>query len=228
MSYELSACRQSLGGISTPGQLSALWGIRKDLFTSCALQSIRPINGDNAYSIFANTISEDEKDKMRSLWHPLHSALNVQQKTMLPNLLCCHLGDRSEMAHSVEGRPPFLCHRLTEYVNGLPPSMKLRLPTEKWILREAVRPYVSDEIYGRTKQPFCAPPNSSVGPFADLIRLKITAEAVSRLGWMEWSTVETVLTEFNTQGTSVSRNCLCIVLSFLVLADCFHVQPFTK
>jgi asparagine synthase (glutamine-hydrolysing) len=227
MSYEASPSRESLGGISTPGQLAALWGTRTDLLTAVALQRAQIEPGSlNAYDVFAASVDEAERAKMRDRWHPLHSALSVQQKTMLPNLLCCHLGDRSEMAHSVEGRPPFLCHKLTEYVNSLPPSMKLRLPTEKWILREAARPFVTHEVYSRTKQPFCSPPNSSTGPFADLIRQRVTAESVSSLGWMDWVTVEEILKEFNSEGTPVSRNCLCMILSYIMLGEAFSVQKF--
>jgi asparagine synthase (glutamine-hydrolysing) len=69
------------------------------------------------------------------------------------------MGDRMEMAHSIEGRPPFFDHVLTRFCNRLPPSLKLRYDpaarrlVEKWILREAARPYITDELYRRTKHP---------------------------------------------------------------------------
>ena len=62
-----------------------------------------------------------------------------------------------EMANSLEGRTPFLGHHLTEFANGLPPSTKVRFDSErgtlveKWILREAGRPYITDEMYYRRK-----------------------------------------------------------------------------
>lgn len=94
---------------------------------------------------------------MRTKWHPLHSAQYVWNKTALPNMLLTNLSDRTEMSHSVEGRVPFLDHHLMEYVNGLPPSMKIRydpetgLLTEKWILRQAARPFITEELYARKK-----------------------------------------------------------------------------
>lgn len=54
-------------------------------------------------------------------WHPLHVALYAENKTTLANSLLNQLGDRNEMAHSVEGRLPFLDAKLVDYVNGLPP-----------------------------------------------------------------------------------------------------------
>ncbi|KAL8848646.1 MAG: hypothetical protein Q9221_006320 [Calogaya cf. arnoldii] len=97
------------------------------------------------------------RDHMRTKWHPLHSAQYVWNKTALPNMLLTNLSDRTEMSHSIEGRVPFLDHHLIQYVNGLPPSMKIRydpetgLMTEKWILRQASRPFITEELYTRKK-----------------------------------------------------------------------------
>lgn len=83
-------------------------------------------------------------------------------KGLLLNYLMTAWGDRSEMAHSVEGRTPFLDHHLVDYVNHLPMKTKLKVMnetiTEKYILREAARPYITNEIYKREKHPFLAPP----------------------------------------------------------------------
>lgn len=97
------------------------------------------------------------RDLMRTKWHPLHAAEYVWNKTLLANMILTNLSDRTEMSHSVEGRVPFLDHHLIEYVNGLPPSMKIRydpetgVMTEKWILRQASRPFITDELYRRKK-----------------------------------------------------------------------------
>jgi asparagine synthase (glutamine-hydrolysing) len=71
------------------------------------------------------------------------------------------MGDRMEMAHSIEGRTPFLDHLLTEYVNGLPPTAKVKYDpkkgalVEKWILREAGKPFITEELYKRKKHVSC-------------------------------------------------------------------------
>lgn len=92
----------------------------------------------------------------------VHSTQYLTIKHLLLNTLLTVLGDRMEMAHSVEGRLPFLDHHLVDYVNHLPVYMKLKLINgnliEKYVLREAVRPYITDEIYRRKKHPFFAPP----------------------------------------------------------------------
>ena len=103
-------------------------------------------------NIPVQTLSRIQKD-----WHPVNSAMYVWTKGHLANIFLSCLGDRTEMAHSIEARTPFLDHELTEYVYGLPPSLKVRYdPTEdrfveKWILREAAKPFITKELYERKK-----------------------------------------------------------------------------
>ena len=78
---------------------------------------------------------------------------------MLANYLLNMLGDRMEMAHSIEGRVPFLDHKVVELVRDLPVSMKIRGMTEKYVLREAAKPFITETIYRRQKHPFLAPPS---------------------------------------------------------------------
>jgi len=63
-----------------------------------------------------------------------------------------------EMAHSIEGRVPFLDHHVVELVRTLPVAQKIRGTTEKYVLREAVRPVLTDTVYNRHKHPFTTPP----------------------------------------------------------------------
>lgn len=92
----------------------------------------------------------------------VHSTQYLAIKKMLLNFLLQALGDRSDMAHSVEGRVPFLDHHLVDYVNHLPTRMKLKFVQgqllEKYVLKQAARPYITDEVYRREKHPFLAPP----------------------------------------------------------------------
>jgi asparagine synthase (glutamine-hydrolysing) len=90
--------------------------------------------------------------------HPVNQALYVWAKTMLPNYVLSNLGDRMEMAHSVEGRLPFLDHHVAETAAAMPVSMKIRGMTEKYVLREAARPVLIDAVYARQKHPFMSPP----------------------------------------------------------------------
>src|SRR5262249_3888314 len=57
---------------------------------------------------------------------PLNKSLFVWAKSFLPTYILNLLGDRMEMAHSIEGRVPFLDHQVVECVCRAPVSMKIR------------------------------------------------------------------------------------------------------
>src|SRR5690606_32858355 len=59
----------------------------------------------------------------------------------------------------VEQRLPFLDHIFFEHAREVPVSLLRRDGREKWVLREALRPFVSTDVYDRKKQPFFAPPS---------------------------------------------------------------------
>ena len=93
---------------------------------------------------------------------PLNKSLYVWAKSVLPNYILNLLGDRMEMAHSVEGRVPFLDHHVVECVCRAPVSLKIRGLTEKYLLREAAKPLITETAYRRQKHPFLSPPGTMV------------------------------------------------------------------
>jgi asparagine synthase (glutamine-hydrolysing) len=65
--------------------------------------------------------------------------------------------DRASMAHALEVRVPLLDHQLVEWVSGLPPALKLRGRTGKFILKHSLRNYLPPHILHRPKQGFAVP-----------------------------------------------------------------------
>jgi asparagine synthetase B (glutamine-hydrolysing) len=65
-----------------------------------------------------------------------------------------------EMAHSVEGRLPLLDHEVVALVAQMPIAMQVNGMTEKFVLREAARPVLTDNVYRRQKHPFLSPPST--------------------------------------------------------------------
>jgi asparagine synthase (glutamine-hydrolysing) len=148
----------------------------------------------------ANDVDGRVKTLMIDKWHPLHTAEYIWTKGFLANAILTSLADRAEMAHSLEARPPFLDHPLTEYVNQIPPSLKIRWDpvekkaTEKWILREACKPFITNEIYERKKHVYSAPPSWPVdGPLHRLMRRLITQENIEQLGFVQWEKVKGIV-----------------------------------
>ncbi len=101
-------------------------------------------------------------------WHPLHQAQYLETRLLLPGYILSSQGDRMAMAHGIEGRFPFLDHRLVEFAAKLSPDAKLKGLREKHILREAAKGLLPDSVTQRQKQPYRAPDSSSfTGPGTD-------------------------------------------------------------
>jgi asparagine synthase (glutamine-hydrolysing) len=88
----------------------------------------------------------------------LNQVLYVNSKTVLPNFILNYLADRMEMAHSIEGRVPFLDHHVAEVAARVPVNMKVKGIREKHVLREATKDVLIPEVYDRQKHPFTTPP----------------------------------------------------------------------
>lgn len=94
-------------------------------------------------------------------WPGLSKDQYIEAQTLLFGYLLSSQGDRVAMANSVEGRVPFLDHRVIEFANRLPPRYKLRGLREKAVLRHAARDLLPKDILHRVKQPYRAPDNQS-------------------------------------------------------------------
>lgn len=80
-----------------------------------------------------------------------------ESKMLLGNYLLSSQGDRMAMANSIEGRYPFLDHRVVEFAGSIPVNLKMKVLNEKYILKRAVADLLPDSIVNRKKQPYMAP-----------------------------------------------------------------------
>ena len=101
---------------------------------------------------FAATLPE-EFDRWSSLARDQH----IEVRTLLSSYLLASQGDRMLMAHSVEGRFPFLDRDVVALAESLPPAYKLKVLDEKHVLKRASRDLVPAVILQRKKQPYRAP-----------------------------------------------------------------------
>ncbi len=65
--------------------------------------------------------------------------------------------DRMTMAHSIEARPALLDHRLVEFAASVPPSLRLRGTTMKYLFKQAMRGVLPERVIDRPKQGFAVP-----------------------------------------------------------------------
>ncbi|KAL9077988.1 MAG: hypothetical protein Q9157_003092 [Trypethelium eluteriae] len=229
--------RRMLNSISTPASMAAF---RVDsLF---APWTKREYGNAEPELTIANNVDGRVRSLMADKWHPLHSAQYVWTKGHLANIFLSCLGDRTEMAHSIEARTPFLDHKLTEYVNGLPPSVKMRWVAasdgqtltesaqkgafvEKWILREAAKPFITDELYKRRKHPYSAPTTyPENGPLHKLLQHLITKENVEGLGFVDWEKTRDLIHRAFVGKEALAMRFAFSVAQWVVLSQRFGVM----
>jgi asparagine synthase (glutamine-hydrolysing) len=90
-------------------------------------------------------------------WHPLHRALYLGARVMLPGLLLAARGDRVAMHSSVETRYPFLDEDVFAFLARLHPRWKLHRLRDKHLLRLLAARWLPEEVAQRPKAIFRAP-----------------------------------------------------------------------
>lgn len=90
-------------------------------------------------------------------WDAFEQAQYLETNLLLPGYILSSQGDRMAMAHSVEGRFPFLDPRVVELAARIPPGLKMRVLNEKHILKRALGDLVPSTVLRRPKQPYRAP-----------------------------------------------------------------------
>jgi asparagine synthase (glutamine-hydrolysing) len=119
-------------------------------------------------------------------WSGLGQAQYLEIVTFLSSYLLSSQGDRVAMAHSVEGRFPFLDYRVVEFCNRLPGKYKLRGLHEKWLLRQVGRKLLPPEIWARRKRPYRAPIHRSFfdtpAGAADYVQETLSEQAIQEAG----------------------------------------------
>jgi asparagine synthase (glutamine-hydrolysing) len=117
-------------------------------------------------------------------WSPLNQAAYLEMTTLLSPYLLSSQADRMTMAHGVEGRFPFLDHRLFEFASALPTGSRLRGLKEKEILRRWASRILPPRIRERRKRPYRAPDATSFfGVNApEWVGDHLTSDALRRVG----------------------------------------------
>ncbi len=104
--------------------------------------------------------------------------------------------DRTSMAVSLEAREPLLDHRLIEFAAALPERLRLRSGQGKWLMKQAMRRYLPDEILFRPKQGFVTPISQWLrGPLAGPARAIGNSTALARTGWFDGAALSRIAEE---------------------------------
>lgn len=142
---------QSLGQNSLEGYFNSI-AIFKDiyrhqLFASDFKQELQQTHPINVFERYAEQFYGDSA---------LSFVQYLDMKTYLPGDILTKV-DRASMAHGLEVRVPLLDHQWIEWAATVPDDYKIHQGEGKYILKQALRQRLSDDILFRKKQGFAVP-----------------------------------------------------------------------
>lgn len=124
--------------------------------------------------------------------------------------------DRLTMLNSIEGRVPFLDHRLVEFCARLPHRLKLRAGQTKSILRRAMRGIVPEDTRLRKKKAFYIPTGETFGEdFLDFAREILTDREICDLGLFNKKALEQLLADATRPGMLPQKRLNTVLIAAL-------------
>jgi asparagine synthase (glutamine-hydrolysing) len=216
-----------------------LWG-DPDLFYEVDFLPVREVKSALYSSELSESLHDFEcvrfplvrGDRLRGR-HPLHQRSYLDFKLRLSEHLLSEHGDRMVMAHSVEGRYPFLDPEVVDFAVRTPPALKLNDLIEKYLLKRVSEGLVPSEIIHREKFGFRAPGT----PY--LLRQKVewvedllSYDQIRAQGYFNPDVVERLKARYREPGFKLNAHLetdlLMIVLTFGILMERFHLPSLQR
>lgn len=157
-------------------------------------------------------------------WAPFSRAEFLEAQYLLPGYILSSQGDRMAMAHAVEGRYPFLDHRVVEFASKLPINLKMKVLDQKHLLKQAVTGLIPESIRTRHKQPYRAPDGRSFFGHKDsYVEDILSPMRMKQDGIFDPKATEALVQKFRSgRDTGVKDNMALIgILSTTLLIDRF-------
>lgn len=164
-------------------------------------------------------------------WSSISRAQYTEVSIFLTNYLLSSQGDRMTMAHSVEGRFPYLDHRVVEFASRLPSHYRMNGLKEKFLLKQIARNFIPPELIERPKQPYRAPISKCfLGPAApDYAEDLLSENAIRRKGYFDLKKVLRLLEKCRGQAgylLSERENMAVVGILSTQLLDELFLQNF--
>ncbi len=169
-----------------------------------------------------------------SQWDTFCQAQFLETAYLLPGYILSSQGDRVSMAHSVEGRFPFLDPRVVAFAGKLPVHWKMKVLKEKYLLKRCARGLVPECVVRRCKQPYRAPEAISFfdaegKPRAEYVGTLLSPQALRASGLFEPAAVQKLVQKVQRrQAIGIKDNMALVgILSTQLLFDRF-IQNFEE
>jgi len=149
----------------------------------------------------------------------------IESTLFMSGYLLSSQGDRMGMAHSVEGRYPFLDHRVIEFATRLPWNHKIRGLNEKYLMKKLMDGRLPREVVHRPKQAYRAPVASSLtsARAPEYLREVVSPGMLQKFGIFNPASVEKLMGKME-EGKTVTENenmAVAGILSTQILMDMF-------
>lgn len=193
------------------------------MFFSESVRNVIPQHG-------AFTELEKQLPSSFTSWPAFNRAEHMETQYLLPGYILSSQGDRMAMAHAVEGRYPFLDHRVVEFAAKLPSSLKMHVLDQKHLLKCAARGLIPDSIRRRHKQPYRAPDGKSFfRSTPDYVQDLLSPDTLRRDGLFDPVRVAALVAKFKNGSITSVRDDMALIgiLSTQLLIHQFicHVKP---
>ncbi|QBA63879.1 asparagine synthase (glutamine-hydrolyzing) [Muriicola soli] len=158
----------------------------------------------------------------------LTKAQRIELDIFMSGYLLSSQGDRMAMAHSVEGRYPFLDYRVVEFCMTLDPDLKLNGLNEKYLLKKMMKGRIPDPILNRPKQAYRAPIKSVF--IADktpaYVEEMLSEKTITKAGIFNPKHVKQLLEKMQTKKvvSEIDNMALTAILSTQLLYDKFVLR----
>ncbi len=182
------------------------------------------LKGYDPIAAIADTFDSSQLDGR----HYLDKAQYTWSKTMLECQILNWGGDRVDMANSMESRPAFLDHHVAAAAVQIPPHLRIKGNTEKWVLREAMKDILPRTLYEREKFAFMAPPGHTEEKKRTAIRQLIDAylsgEQIEEAGVFDPDRIQAFVEDYWQDDNPVSLVRKDAILNHLLGLQILHRQ----
>ena len=159
-------------------------------FTDTQLKNLLQFEIEKTNTAYTSKELKDEH------FSPLSYMMAIDYQTYLVDDILQKV-DRAAMTVSLEGREPFLDHRIIEWAATLPNHYKYKNGDKKHIVKEIVHQYIPKEMMNRPKMGFAIPIASwMTNDLRDYVESFINQKKIESQGIFNWNYVNKIKTDF--------------------------------